>query len=256
MNSKSIEEWREEREAKRREERNLRAENILKAESNLKQQERQQRKILLRDKRLRVERRIKAEKELKAMPIPDPIEYILGTKKLSILICSLKGREGMLRNLMSILRGQMTNDVEILVEKNNRKITIGAKRNILLGRARGDYVVFVDDDDRISGNYISKILNAISTLPDCVGIEGEIHFKKKGITRKFIHSIQYDKWFESRGIYYRCPNHLNPVKREIALKIAFPNVSKREDEHYSLRIRLLLKTEVYIKGTVYFYGAS
>ena len=199
--------------------------------------------------------KIEAER-FAAIPIPSPIKYVPGNKKLSILICSIRSRSRILQNLLVSLKKQIiTKDIEILVETDNKEITIGVKRNILLRKALGDYITFIDDDDKISRDYICKILSAISTFPDCCGIEGEISFRKR-ITRKFIHSIRYDRWFELNGIYYRCPNHLNPVRREIASQVAFPNVSKREDEHYSLRIKPLLKTEVYIEGTIYFYGAD
>jgi len=42
-------------------------------------------------------------------------------------------------------------------------MTIGAKRNQLLHRAKGDYVAFVDDDDLVSSDYVNKVLSAVST---------------------------------------------------------------------------------------------
>lgn len=198
--------------------------------------------------------------------LPPPIDYIPGDKKLSILICSIKSREKLLQNLIEKLEKQITDDVEILVEVDNGKITTGAKRNILLGRARGDYITFVDDDDSVSDDYVSKILGAIKTSPDCCGIEGEItHMKKVGrgrhairkrFVQKFIHSIQYDKWFEHNGVYYRCPNHLNPVRREIALQIMFLEKNRGEDKDFSMRLKPFLKVEEYINGVIYFYKAS
>lgn len=193
-------------------------------------------------------------------------------KKLSILICSIVGRESLLKNLRVDLERQRTDDVEILVETDDKRITTGAKRNVLLRRATGDYIAFVDDDDKVSDDYVRKILKAIKTHPDCCGIEGEIshtkqfrisrrsrrsrRFEHKQIIQKFVHSIQYDRWFEKGGIYYRCPNHINPVKRTIALKVKFPDVMRGEDKDYSFRLRFLLKSEVYIDGIIYFYRAS
>jgi len=218
------------------------------------------------------ERRKKSKKSeskivlpLAKVVLPSPMDYIPGDKKLSILICSVKGREKLLQNLVGILEEQTTDDVEILVEVDNKEITIGAKRNILLRRARGDYVVFVDDDDMVSNDYISKILKAIETSPDCCAIEGEIdHIKRirKGkrfhqyrCKQKFIHSIQYNKWYEGDNMYYRCPNHLNPIKRELAGQVMFPEKSQGEDKDFSMSILSLLKTEVYIKGIIYYYRA-
>ena len=207
-----------------------------------------------------------------SLPLPLLTDYVPGDKKLSILICSIKGREEILNNLLSLLEGQITDDVEILIEVDNKEITIGEKRNVLLKRARGDYIAFVDDDDLISNDYVSKILAAIETSPDCCGIEGEIdHMKVKRpesnerrrqprhryyrCKQKFVHSNQYTKWYEKNNIYYRCPNHLNPIKRELAGQIMFPEMSQGEDKDFSLRILPLLKTEVFIKGIIYYYRA-
>jgi len=174
-------------------------------------------------------------------------------KKLSILICSIKGRERSLDILLQTLRKQKTNDVEILVEVDNKRITTGEKRNILLKKAKGDYIAFIDDDDMVSEDYISKILKAIESKPDCCSIEGTVRFKRKGTQKRFLHSMQFKSWFTANDIYYRCPNHISPVKRELALKTGFPNISVEEDKAFSLKLLPLLKTEEVIKGPIYFY---
>lgn len=173
--------------------------------------------------------------------------------RLSVLICSLEKRQKLLIALLQDLNEQKTDEVEILVNVDNRQKTTGMKRNELLSRAVGDYIAFVDDDDKVTEDYIPRILKAISSNPDCVGMEGLITFASKGITRKFIHSIRYKTWFEKDNIYYRCPNHLNPVKRELALKAGFPEITVGEDREYSKNLRPLLKTEEYLENPIYFY---
>ena len=176
--------------------------------------------------------------------------------RFSILICSLEERQSQLSLLLSDLDRQKTDEVEILTNIDNRQKTTGAKRNELLLQARGDYIAFVDDDDKVVSNYIPRILAAIQSNPDCVGIEGSIAFASKGIVRKFIHSLRYNCWYQENDIYYRCPNHLNPVRREIALRVMFPDISVGEDKIYSKKLYPLLKTEVHIDGPIYFYFAS
>ncbi len=192
--------------------------------------------------------------------------------KLSILICSLNSRHESLDTLLHILNPQKNDQVEILIEKDNGTMTIGAKRNILLKRAQGKFICFIDDDDVVSENYVSKILEAIESNPDCCGIEGLIFLRPRHrnrdrtsrqkwlrgdrVQRKFIHSIRYKTWFEDKCVYYRCPNHLNPVKRELALKVRFLPLNSSEDKDYSIRLLPLLKTETYIEGIIYNYLAS
>ncbi len=174
--------------------------------------------------------------------------------KLSILICHIKGREAELAKLMEILNEQRTllmDEVEVVIEKDEGQMTIGAKRNLLLQRAKGDYIAFVDDDDLVSTDYIQKILEAIETGPDCCSIVGEISTRK--FVRRFVHSIKYQTWFINKDVYYRCPNHLNPVRRELALETGFLEMNRGEDKDYSLRLRKILTTEVEIQGIIYHY---
>lgn len=179
--------------------------------------------------------------------------------KLSILVCSLSKRKDFLLRLYKILTPQLTDEVEVLFEIDDGEATIGAKRNALLRKAKGDYITFVDDDDRVSPDYVSKILNAIESSPDVVGIH--LLMTTDGVTEeKTFHSIVYTHWFDEPDPekpwlrrYYRNPNHLNPVKREHALKVMFPEISMGEDKVYSTNLLQYCKTEVYIKEPIYFY---
>ena len=183
--------------------------------------------------------------------------------KLSILICHLQSREVSYRELeLELLRQievhRAQSDVEILSETDNGEMSIGAKRNLLLSRAVGEYICFIDDDDMVSSDYIKKILSALETRPDCCSLQGRIYFSKgrrQGTSRIFKHSIKYKGWYEATGIYYRCPNHLNVVKRIYAMATLFPEIDNGEDKDYSFRLLPLLKTEIEIEGTIYFYKA-
>jgi len=196
-------------------------------------------------------------------------------KRLSILICSLTKRASLLRRLKVCLSSQITNAVEVISHVDGGKLSIGQKRNNLLSEAVGDYVAFIDDDDLVSNDYISKILTAIESKPDCCSLRGEIThtmrievmqrgakgrmYRKRNLQRQkhiFIHSLKYDHWFEKEGYYFRCPNHLNAIKRTIAKKVGFPHKDSGEDRNFSLRVYPLLKTEVEIKGVIYYYLAS
>lgn len=173
--------------------------------------------------------------------------------RLSILICHLTKRECPLRQLLNVLNPQLTQDVQIIVEADDGQQSIGAKRNALLEKATGDYIAFIDDDDLVSADYISKIFEATSTNPDCCAIWGARIWMN---VDKFHSSLQYDKWGDKDGILCRPINHLNPVRRELALGVKFPNFDYCEDKFYALNLRKVLKNEVEIPGLIYLYRFS
>jgi len=173
---------------------------------------------------------------------------------LSILICSLFKRSEKLAGLLAQIYRQWLPGVEVLIEIDNKDITTGQKRNRLLFRAKGDYVVFIDDDDHIMDSYLSDILTALESRPDCVGMEGE--YSVDGGTRIpwKLSKNYYDHDFE--GVLYRRTNHISPVKRELALMAQFPDKSNAEDKAYSEKLIKLLKTEVFIPKKLYHYDYS
>jgi hypothetical protein len=54
-------------------------------------------------------------------------------------------------------------------------------------------------------------------------------------------------------VYFRTPNHISPVRRELALQAGFPDVTYAEDREYSKRLLPLCKNEAKIKGSIYHY---
>jgi glycosyltransferase involved in cell wall biosynthesis len=177
---------------------------------------------------------------------------------LSILICSLPERTNQLTRLLTVLDKQVNQhkiEVEYLIDFTPRgMMTTGFKRNELLYRAKGEYVCYVDDDDLVSTDYVSKILAAAKCDSDCIGIVGIL--KRKGRPDwTFRHSITVDRWCKDKEkkIYFRTPNHLNPIKRRLADLTGFNNLTIGEDRDYSDRIKSHLKTETFIEGPIYYY---
>lgn len=177
------------------------------------------------------------------------------THKLSILIPSLNERKNSFDVLKADIADQIGNhQVEILSLCDDGQLSIGEKRNMLLVQSTGEYVTFVDDDDTVSPDYVEKILKALSQNPDCCSLTGEIVFSD-GYSRPFIHSLRYDRWVDDHEgkVYYRPPNHLNTIRRSIALQVKFPLLNSGEDRAFSMDIRPFLKTEEWIEGVIYNY---
>lgn len=176
--------------------------------------------------------------------------------KLSILICTIPSRQASFGRLITELRSQMliySPEVGI-ISNASPELPIGAKRNWLLQKAESDYVCFIDDDDRVSPNYIDLIMGGIEKDIDCCSLIGEITVNGKN-PKKFIHSLDYAGWFEKNNVYYRGINHLNCIRSSIAKKIGFTNKNHGEDYDFSIKLQEsgLLKIEHKISETIYYY---
>jgi len=181
--------------------------------------------------------------------------------KLSVLICTISCRNIIYKQLIchlekqiSLLPNDLINQVEI-ISSSDESINIGQKRNLLLDKSVGDFIVFIDDDDTVCEDYLLSILKTINDNEgiDCIGIEGVITFNGQNLKKWYI-SIDYGSWFEKDNVYYRTPNHISPIKREIALKVKFPEIKFAEDFEYSKNIYPYLQKEAKINKSIYNYN--
>lgn len=174
--------------------------------------------------------------------------------KLSLLIPTIVGREHYYDALIESLAEQVTDGVEIIRLKDNREMTIGEKRNKLLQSAKGDYVAFIDDDDRIGQNYIKHLLEGINKGVDVCSLTGII--TTNGLKpKKFIHYLGCPHYMEWEDVYHRYPNHLNCIRADIAKRFTFPEKNHGEDTSFAdqLKKSRLLKTEHTIDEVIYYY---
>lgn len=151
--------------------------------------------------------------------------------------------------------------VEILWDRDEGVKPVGAKRHDMLERATGQYVTSIDDDDEISGDYISSIvaaLDGLEVMPDCIGFDIDCYgyaddpttLETARVSRRYIGWKENVDGFR----YVRCPHHLVPIRRELALKSGFPRDKRSgEDADYSLKLLglQLLKNEVFIPRVLY-----
>ena len=183
---------------------------------------------------------------------------------LSILTPTIEERKHQFQILQNKVERQIqslpyADQVEHLWFLDNRERSIGFKSNHLLDQAKGKFVVFVDDDDDVSKNYVELICDAIKTNPDidCVGFKGEISFAGSH-PHLFVHSVKYKRYFKKKGIYYRPILHINPIKREIACRYQFEDINFSEDIDWAKRMwdDGILKKEYFINEPLYFYNSG
>jgi glycosyltransferase involved in cell wall biosynthesis len=189
--------------------------------------------------------------------------------KFSVLILSIPSRNESLMAAMKQLQEQADatgqgKAVEILVLLDNRSKSIAEKRNDLLQAARGKYIAFLDDDDAISKEYMSKILAAIDEYDgvDCISfnqwctINGEPMNVEFGIGNPHGHLWRDEDGF--LGDIKRPPYHMCVWRREIAQSEAFnpvygANGQSSEDIDWLLRLYPKVQTEYHIPDALHGY---
>ena len=189
--------------------------------------------------------------------------------KFSVLILSIPSRNESLMAAMKQLQEQADatgqgKAVEILVLLDNRSKSIAEKRNDLLQAARGKYIAFLDDDDAISKEYMSKILAAIDEYDgvDCISfnqwctINGEPMNVEFGIGNPHGHLWRDEDGF--LGDIKRPPYHMCVWRREIAQSEAFnpvygANGQSSEDVDWLMRLYPKVQTEHHIPDALHGY---
>jgi len=172
----------------------------------------------------------------------------------TILIATLGCRQHKLGNLLEGLLPQVEaagGQVTIEALWNNRERSCGLVRQDLLDHATAEYVCFVDDDDRVAASYVAKILPLLDGV-DYVGFDVDVDvLGQPGIHRRASHSLRHAEWDDDT--LSRHVSHLNPVRRELARKVPFPDLGYREDNVWAHAMREHLDTEHYLDEIMYFY---
>lgn len=173
------------------------------------------------------------------------------------MICGLEERPW--TRIRDEIQRQITEagvNFELLTEIDARQRTSGEKRQSLLCRAKGDYVAFVDDDDRISEDYIRKIAAALEkNNPDVLTFN--LLMATTG-GRNEIWSFMASEDNRKTGVM--SANHLCFWKKDLARKIAWCPVLGYGDDQlwYKPLIKSgLIQDELRIPGNpIYYYDYS
>lgn len=186
---------------------------------------------------------------------------------LSILIPTIPDRVQMFTSLFNELHRQleyiqtfhpMLGSVEILHDDSKKflegGLTIGKKRESLLKRSQGKYVCFVDDDDKIAGNYLETILRMCQHNTDIVT------FRSFCMTDKYWTLVDMSLKYQSNDqanpdfIVRRRPWHICPVKREFASIYNFDAINYGEDWKWFEQVLQHCTTEFHTDAILHIYS--
>jgi glycosyltransferase involved in cell wall biosynthesis len=154
-------------------------------------------------------------------------------------------------------------DIELLYLMDNRRRTVGAKRNALLNAACGDYVSFIDDDDMVAGDYVVRVLDALRRHPDV----DVICFPQRAtlVQQGVIHECRYSLANKTRELkptaqpnvfaWTGPPAHTMIWRREVIGTSRFPEIQFSEDVAFVDEVCARAASEAQIEGPpMYLYN--
>ena len=178
---------------------------------------------------------------------------------LSILVPAITERMDKLKVLLERLELQATNlPIEVLSFVDNRRRSIGLKRDALLLAARGKYVVFVDDDDWVADDYASKIYFATEGDPDVVTFDSEstLNGEEPFIVSMSLENKVNEQAYKFGGKWQnikRPPWHVCAWRREISQHHRFPDINYGEDWKWVEKFIQYADSEVHIDAVLHYY---
>lgn len=200
----------------------------------------------------------------------------------SILIAGIPERYHTVQPLLlSLLEYQSVArmpDVELLYLLDNKRRPVGAKRNDLLAAARGEYISYIDDDDEVASDYVSRIYRAIvqtrkSERPaDVVCFRQQAHLSPHGIIHDCYYSLAHyhQRKPEQRRMlepslgpdgkplpnvlkWTGPPAHTMAWRRALVADLQFPEQTFGEDVGWVDLACQRAKTEVQLEQVLYHY---
>lgn len=177
--------------------------------------------------------------------------------KLSILVCSvLNRRNTFLPSILEELNKQTHDktDVEVICVVDNKTRMLGIKRNDLVNMAQGDYITFVDDDDKLSPDYVSELLKAIAENNgvDVINFIVNVSINDSGF-KPCYYTVENKNDFNRDNSYHRLPNHIMCIKRQICIETPYKPILYGEDSAFSKELAPKIKTEHIISKILYEY---
>jgi glycosyltransferase involved in cell wall biosynthesis len=182
--------------------------------------------------------------------------------KFSILIPTVPSRWSYFNRLCSQLLPQIASDgggeVELLGFYDNKMRKLGPKRNDMLMLAQGEYLAFIDDDDRIPSDYVATILTTLKEHPEAdVVVFEQMCSIRGGTPYKCVYGVEYDYiGIQSDGVWYGKPAHTMVWRSAIAKKHAFPDKNFSEDTDWVKLAVADVKNQVRLAKVLYYYDAD
>lgn len=179
--------------------------------------------------------------------------------KLSICIPSVPSRiEKYLIPLMNNINEQIDKlnnpkDVELLVFTDNKRRSIGMKRQSLLDIASGKYICFIDDDDQVRSDYVQCLIDGIESGADVITFKQHVWLNQLGpfpLTFKLGHKVNE---MPNLSGFVRPPWHVCAWVSTIAKQCKYSDEMYGEDWDWAKEANKLAKTSYHINKVLCSY---
>jgi len=186
---------------------------------------------------------------------------------LSVLILSISSRLDKLTKLLDKLETQIKDrpeKVEVLCLLDNKSKHIADKRNDLLAAARGKYIAFLDDDDDISDDYITTLVDIIEEYPqaDIITFNQKclINGRKMNVIFGMNNPTEHPVLMPDGNLsdilrppFHMCVWKTNIAKSEVFERIYDENGQSGEDHHWCKKLYPKIKIEYKINKALHHY---
>ena len=181
---------------------------------------------------------------------------------LSILIPSLFSRNQLREQLVQkvLLQIGPLSDVEVLVWIDNKKRSIGRKRDDLVQMSSGKFITILDDDDDVSGDYVVELRKAATENPTAdVIVFDQICQLNDWTPFRVRFGIEFENQASADGggkDITRKPWHLNAWRAELAKSARFPDHSYGEDAEWAAQLWPKVQKQIRIDKVLHYYRWS
>lgn len=182
--------------------------------------------------------------------------------KLSILMPTVPNRSVIFNDLILELGDQIDmcdsiDRIEIISDCSDRFIdggpSIGAKRDSLVQRAQGEYLLFLDDDEGIAGNYLDVLLQLCETGADVCTFRSIAKLEQYWtvIDMSLLH--EENEQASPDRIVKRRPWHINAIRSDIAKQFRFEDINYGEDWKWMEQVLTKCHKEAHTDAIIHEY---
>lgn len=179
---------------------------------------------------------------------------------LSILTAGVPSRLQQIALLSSEINKQIVGgdfSVEHLILIDNKKRSVGEKRDALLRAARGKYVAYVDDDDWITSDYVQSIMDASKDNPDVITFNQDATHNDQHAIVEFRIGNPNEPWVNGATRIKRNAWHICAWRHSIAILSHFPATNYGEDWAFAAPLcNIKGLKEIHIPMVLHYYRHS